>query len=68
LRAASPAFIPSNHMIEPAIALAVERLDLGPFEEMMTVLARPFDDQPDFARCGAPPLPEESALRTFRGT
>ncbi len=68
MRAVNPAFIPRNHMIEAAIAAAVQNLDFVPFEEMVEVLARPYEDQPGSARYAAPPKPEERVLQTFCGT
>lgn len=64
----NPAFIPRNHMVEEAIAAAVRGDDLAPFERLIGVLARPFDDQPDAARYGMPPAPEEVVRATFCGT
>jgi uncharacterized protein YdiU (UPF0061 family) len=68
MRAANPAFIPRNHWVEEAIAAAVEREDLAPFEALVEVLARPFEDQPGRDRYAEPPLPEQRVLRTFCGT
>jgi uncharacterized protein YdiU (UPF0061 family) len=68
MRAANPAFIPRNHLVEQALAAAVEREDLGPFEELLAVLADPFEDQPGRERYALPPQPEERVLATFCGT
>ena len=68
MRAVNPAFIPRNHQVERAIAAAVESDDLGPFEALLSVLARPFDDQPEAAAYALPPQPEERVLQTFCGT
>ncbi|HTH27840.1 MAG TPA: YdiU family protein [Sphingobium sp.] len=65
--AVNPAFIPRNHRVEAAIQ-AAEQDDFRPFERLMTVLARPFEDQPEHQDLAAPPLPEERVLRTFCGT
>jgi uncharacterized protein YdiU (UPF0061 family) len=65
--AANPAFIPRNHRIEAAIR-AAEQDDFKPFETLMAVLARPYDDQPEHAGYADPPLPEERVLKTFCGT
>jgi uncharacterized protein YdiU (UPF0061 family) len=65
--AVNPAFIPRNHRIEAAIR-AAEQDDLRPFETLMAVLARPYDDQPEHEEYAAPPLPEERVLKTFCGT
>ena len=69
MHAVNPAYIPRNHLVEAAIVAAVERQDFAPFEALLAVLARPFDDQPDTnPRFAAPPLPEQRVLRTFCGT
>ena len=67
LRAANPAFIPRNHQVEAAIAAAVDHGDFAPFARMLTVLARPFDDQPEFASYALPPVEGERVLATFCG-
>jgi serine/tyrosine/threonine adenylyltransferase len=68
MRAVNPAFIPRNHRIEAIIDAAVNRNDYAPFEELLTVLAKPFEDQPEFARYAEPPKPEQRVLQTFCGT
>lgn len=68
MNAVNPAFIPRNHNVEAMICAAVDRQDFAPFEEMMQVLARPFEDQPGFARYAEPPQPGERVLQTFCGT
>ena len=68
MRRANPAFIPRNHRIEEIIAAGVERQDFAPFEELLTVLAKPYDDQPEFARYAEPPPPDQGIYRTFCGT
>jgi uncharacterized protein YdiU (UPF0061 family) len=68
MRRVNPAFIPRNHRIEAAIAAAVGSDDFGPFEELVSVLASPFDDQPGAAAYGEPPLPDERVRQTFCGT
>ena len=68
MRAVNPAYIPRNHRIEAMIAAAIEREDFAPFEELMSVLSRPFEDQPEFARYAEPPKEEERVLATFCGT
>ncbi|HEX3576267.1 MAG TPA: YdiU family protein [Rhodopila sp.] len=67
MRAVNPVFIPRNHQVESALAAAVEG-DFGPFERLLAVLSRPFDDDPEFARFAAPPREEERVLQTFCGT
>jgi serine/tyrosine/threonine adenylyltransferase len=68
MRQASPAFIPRNHRIEAVISAAVEDDDFGPFHELVDVLARPYEDQPEFARYQEPPREHERVTRTFCGT
>jgi uncharacterized protein YdiU (UPF0061 family) len=68
MRRANPAFIPRNHRIEEAIEAAVERGDFRPFETLVDVLARPWDDQPGHEALAAPPGPEQREYRTFCGT
>ncbi|HWY16501.1 MAG TPA: YdiU family protein [Rhizomicrobium sp.] len=68
MRAANPAFIPRNHLVEETIAAAVNDGDFAPFETLLEVLSTPFDDQPDFARYADPPRPEQVVHQTFCGT
>jgi uncharacterized protein YdiU (UPF0061 family) len=68
MRAVNPAFIPRNHRMEAMIDAAVERKDFGPFEELLAILSRPFDDQPEFLGYQNPPLAGERVLATFCGT
>lgn len=68
MRGVNPAFIPRNHRVEAVIEAAVERNDFGPFEELLTVLSRPFEDQPDSAAYADPPQAHERVLQTFCGT
>jgi uncharacterized protein YdiU (UPF0061 family) len=68
MRAANPAFIPRNHLVEAALDAAVQRQDFGPFEELLEVLSRPFEDRPGLERYAVPPQPDERVLQTFCGT
>ena len=68
MRAVNPAFIPRNHRVEAMIAAAVQRGDFAPFEELLTVLSRPYDDQPEHTRYAEPPEAHERVLKTFCGT
>ena len=67
MRAVNPAFIPRNHRVEAVIAAAVNN-DYVPFEELLTVLSKPYEDQPAYAAYAEPPLPEQRVLQTFCGT
>ena len=68
MHSVNPAFIPRNHLVEEAIRAAVDAADLAPFDELMTVLALPYDDQPAFARYTEPPRPNQVVRETFCGT
>ena len=68
MRAANPAFIPRNHLVEEAIVAAVTNGDFSPFENLLAVLSRPYEDQPIFGRYAEPPRPEQIVHQTFCGT
>lgn len=68
MRAANPAFIPRNHLVEEALAAAAERQDFKPFEALLDVVSRPFEDRPGLERYAMPARPEERVLYTFCGT
>ncbi len=68
MRAVNPAFVPRNHRVEQALDAATEYGDFSPFAKMLTVLSRPYDDQPDFADYANPPHANERVFRTFCGT
>jgi uncharacterized protein YdiU (UPF0061 family) len=68
MRAVNPAFIPRNHRIEAVIQAAVNRDDFAPFERLLTVLGKPYEDQPEFSDYADPPQPDQRVLQTFCGT
>jgi uncharacterized protein YdiU (UPF0061 family) len=68
MRTVNPAFIPRNHRVEAVIQAAVDRDDFAPFEELLTVLSKPYDDQPAYADYAEPPKPHQRVLQTFCGT
>jgi uncharacterized protein YdiU (UPF0061 family) len=68
MKQANPAFIPRNHRIEEMIQAAATREDYAPFERLLSVLARPFDDQPEAADLATPPQVNERVRETFCGT
>ena len=67
MRAVNPMFIPRNHRIEATISDA-ERGQFDKFHELVEVLARPYDDQLEFAEYAKAPAPEEEVQQTFCGT
>jgi uncharacterized protein YdiU (UPF0061 family) len=71
MRRANPAFVPRNHRVEEVIRAAVTRGDFAPFETLLDVMARPYDDragEPELAHFAEPPKPDECVLETFCGT
>jgi uncharacterized protein YdiU (UPF0061 family) len=68
MREVNPAFIPRNHRVEAMIRAAVDAGDFAPFEELLTVLSRPYEDQPQHAEYAKPPAESERVLQTFCGT
>ncbi|MCW5832913.1 MAG: YdiU family protein [Labilithrix sp.] len=65
---ANPAFIPRNERVEEALGVAVRHGDFGPFETLVDVLSRPYDDQPEHAHLAEPPGAAMDDYRTFCGT
>jgi serine/tyrosine/threonine adenylyltransferase len=65
MRRVNPAFIPRNHRVEEALSAAVKYDDYRPFETLLNILSRPFDDQPEFAAFADPPPEGQSHYRTF---
>jgi serine/tyrosine/threonine adenylyltransferase len=68
MNAVNPAFIPRNHRVEAVIQAAVERDDFAPFEELLAVITRPYEDQPEHAAYLRPPEEHERVHQTFCGT
>jgi uncharacterized protein YdiU (UPF0061 family) len=67
MRRVNPAFIPRNHRVEAALNAAYAG-DLHPFHRLLSILQRPFDDQPEAAEYERPPEPSERVRNTFCGT
>ncbi|HEY0140692.1 MAG TPA: YdiU family protein [Thermoanaerobaculia bacterium] len=67
MRQVNPAFIPRNHRVEAVIQAAIDD-DLGPFEELMTVVSRPFEERSEFAEYMQPPEENQRVFQTFCGT
>jgi uncharacterized protein YdiU (UPF0061 family) len=68
MRAVNPAVIPRNHLVHAALEAAEGRQDFAPFEDLLDVLSRPYEDQPGRERFCLPPAPEERIFQTFCGT
>jgi uncharacterized protein YdiU (UPF0061 family) len=54
--------------VEEAIEAAVRRGDFQPFETLVQVLERPYDEQPEYGLLAEPPGPEQREYKTFCGT
>jgi serine/tyrosine/threonine adenylyltransferase len=68
MRMANPAVIPRNHLVQAVIDAAMERQDFQPFEELLDVVTRPYEDKPGLERYTTPARPEECVTQTFCGT
>jgi len=69
MRRVNPWIIPRNHRVEEALAAASDEGDLGPFEQLLNALRRPFDENPVLARYAEPAQGGFMAeFRTFCGT
>ncbi|MBS1219467.1 MAG: hypothetical protein H6R21_2600 [Proteobacteria bacterium] len=69
MRAVNPVYIPRNHRVEEALSAAVERGDYAPFEKLLAVLQRPFDEQMALSAYADPaPAGESAGYQTFCGT
>jgi uncharacterized protein YdiU (UPF0061 family) len=67
MRETNPAFIPRNHRVQ-AVITAAQGGDFSVLHEMVGVLGKPYEDQPEFAVYAQPPKPEEVVHKTFCGT
>jgi uncharacterized protein YdiU (UPF0061 family) len=68
MRKSNPAFIPRNHLVEAALNAAVERQDYQPFEELLDVVSRPYEERLALESYAIPARPEECVRQTFCGT
>jgi uncharacterized protein YdiU (UPF0061 family) len=68
MRNINPAVIPRNHLVEEAINAALETGDLKPFEDLVSVLSSPYEDQPELAHHAQPPRLDQIVQRTYCGT
>ena len=68
MRQANPAYIPRNHLVEEALDAAVLRNDFEPFEQLLQVVSRPYEERPNLEHYATPARPEEQVLQTFCGT
>jgi uncharacterized protein YdiU (UPF0061 family) len=67
MRAVNPAYVLRKHLVYRAYNAAAKG-DTAVIDELLTVLARPFDDHPGHEELAQPPKPEEHVPNTFCGT
>jgi len=68
MQSTNPAFIPRNHLVEEALSAAAGRHDFSVMEQLLAVLAAPYDysqENPDYQN---PPAPGSCDYQTFCGT
>lgn len=67
MKATNPIYIPRNHRVEQAIDAGLEG-DFNVFHELVRILYRPYDEQPDKKKYEYPPQQHEEVKQTFCGT
>lgn len=67
MKSCNPAVIPRNHMVEAALAKAVQG-DYSVMERLLIALAQPYAHTPEQEEYAAPPQPSSRPYRTFCGT
>jgi uncharacterized protein YdiU (UPF0061 family) len=64
---ANPIYIPRNHLVEEAL-IAATGGELAPLEQLLSVLAAPYDERPGLQRYAEPAPEDFGSYRTFCGT
>ncbi len=64
---ANPIYIPRNHLVEETLTAATAG-DVAPLQQLLRVLAAPYDERPGLERYAAPAPEDFGAYRTFCGT
>jgi serine/tyrosine/threonine adenylyltransferase len=68
MRAVNPATIPRNHLVEAALAAAVEGNNYAPYEALLSALSKPFAELPEGSIYGSPPAEVNAGYKTYCGT
>ncbi|MFN4146324.1 MAG: protein adenylyltransferase SelO [Runella sp.] len=68
MKTQNPAFIPRNHLVEEALEAASQKQDMTQFENLLKVLTKPYNYQPEWADFQLPPPQGDSGYQTFCGT
>ena len=64
----NPIYIPRNHKVEEALAAAVDRKDMTPFSELLSVLIHPFEEVAGKEAYAVPAPVTDAPYKTFCGT
>jgi uncharacterized protein YdiU (UPF0061 family) len=68
MRANNPVYIARNHLVEEAITAGVERGDFTVMDDLLRVLATPYQEQSNTRRYQEPAPASFAGYRTFCGT
>ncbi|MEX5718998.1 protein adenylyltransferase SelO [Geodermatophilus maliterrae] len=63
----NPVYTPRNHLVEEALEAATDG-DLGPVQQLLEAVTRPFDERPGLERYAAPAPETFGSYTTFCGT
>ena len=63
----NPVYIPRKHLVEDALSAATVG-DIEPFERLVAVVSRPFEERPGLESYAAPAPASDGPYRTFCGT
>lgn len=63
----NPVYIPRNHLVEEALDAATAG-DLEPFDQLLRLVTRPYDERPGLERYAAPAPPDATPHVTYCGT
>jgi uncharacterized protein YdiU (UPF0061 family) len=66
MRRVNPKFIPRNHLVEAALDAASLRQDFQPFEDLLAVVSRPYDERPELEKYSTP-APRNVSCKRFAG-
>jgi serine/tyrosine/threonine adenylyltransferase len=64
----NPAFIPRNHLVEEALDAASNKGDMKPFQELLSVLQKPYAERPGLEKFQEVPVEVDKGYQTFCGT
>lgn len=68
MNSVNPIYIPRNHKVEEALKVAEKDSNFEPFEKLMTVLAKPFEQREGLEEYAVPAPSDFGAYKTFCGT